>query len=65
MATTSYICFEKTLQDLIDCQEALDEDEYKGCNITEQASVYKLISLCKEISNTYSNFNFDFNEVED
>lgn len=67
MANQSYCRFHNTLRDLTDCQTALDHDEYKGCSVTEQDALKKLISLCGEISSEYGNItiNFDSDDGDD
>lgn len=47
------------------CQEALDDDDYKGASETERVALLKLISLCSEISSEYDNITIDFDSDED
>ena len=57
MPNMSYCRFENTLRDLLDCQEALDQN---GTGIVddasehERAAVRKLITLCREIADDYT-----------
>lgn len=62
MTNISYIHFENTLNDLIDCQKALDQEKYKGFNIYEQKTIHELVHVCKTISERYSNIVFNFSK---
>jgi hypothetical protein len=65
MANARYCRFENTLRDLKACQEALDDDDYKGASETERVALLKLISLCSEISSEYDNITINFDDDED
>ena len=57
MANMGYCRFENTFNDLVDCQEALDnygaEEIIEGASEYEKPKVRQLIELCKEISDRY------------
>ena len=57
MPNMSYCRFENTLRDLVDCQEALDDNGIRGveddASEHERASVRELIRRCKMIADDY------------
>lgn len=57
MGNMSYCRFENTLNDLVDCKEALDsegaEEIIEGANEYEKPKVKQLIKLCIEIADSY------------
>jgi hypothetical protein len=60
-----YNRFERTLQELDACKDALDTEDCKGASATEQAALNQLISLCKKISDEHGNATIDFDRDED
>jgi len=62
MGNMSYCRFENTLNDLRDCEEALENinDEVTEMSSYEKNALPKLIELCKSISD-----NWDVEEVQD
>jgi hypothetical protein len=53
MSNMSYCRFENTYSDLVDCYEALGEQELDDLSETERKYAEKLIKLCEKISNNY------------
>jgi uncharacterized protein YeeX (DUF496 family) len=62
MANMSYCRFENTLNDLRDCEEALNNiyDEVTEMSSYEKNALVELVELCKYISD-----NWDVEEVQD
>ncbi len=62
MGNMSYCRFENTLNDLRDCEEALNNiyDEVTEMSSYEKNAVVELIELCKTITD-----NWDMEEVQD
>ena len=54
----SYCRFENTYHDLLDCQDALREESLDELSETEEKFAKKLIRMCKNIAD-------DFSENED
>ena len=53
MGNMSYCRFQNTLNDLKDCKDALDEQEFSELNSDEQYAAVRLIKLCARISAMY------------
>lgn len=62
MGNMSYCRFENTLNDLRDCEEALENinDEVTEMSSCEKNSVVELVELCKTITD-----NWDVEEIQD
>lgn len=62
MGNMSYCRFENTLNDLRDCEEALENihDEVTEMSSYEKNAVVELVELCKTITD-----NWDMKEVQD
>ena len=52
MSNMSYCRFENIYKDLLQCQEALDDEE--KLSKTETKFKYRLIKICREIASEYS-----------
>jgi len=54
MANMSYCRFENTYSDLVDCNDALSDESLDELSESERNYAMKLIKLCKEISDDFS-----------
>ena len=59
MPNMSYCMFQNTLQDLRQCAERLDEirDELDELSEDEQRAARRMISICRDIAEQYSETN--------
>jgi hypothetical protein len=59
----SYCRFQNTLNDLRDCEEALQNEE--KLSLAEIKAAKHLIGLCMEIADNYNNMEFELDEEDD
>ena len=53
MPNMSYVRFENTYRDMLDCREAMDKPD-EELSSSEQGYRRRLIALCREIADEYS-----------